>query len=189
VTVASDPGPGGAEPLSLSGPERRVLLYLRSAGRDPVDEEEVATQSGLPADQVRGTLQRLRSKNLALLDEEHVARRRLTPRGTAALSAGLPERRFLEALVRRGGSMTVEQASAEGLSDEERSAAVGILRRRALLADGFPFRLREGVSVPTGLLPEEVVLKQVANDEEEVDEAIVAALDRRGLVRTERFSV
>lgn len=166
-----------------------MLVALRASGVEPLDEEEVVAQTGLPADQVRGSLQRLRSKHLAVVEEEHLARRRLTPRGTIALQSGLPERRFLEALVRRAGSMTSEQAGAEGLSEEEQSAAVGILRRRKALADGFPFRLRERTEGTPSLLPEEIVLKQVANGEEDVDEAILAALERRGLVRTERLSV
>ena len=189
MSSPSEPGPGGAEPISLSGPERTVLVALRASGAESLEEEEVASQTGLDADQVRGSLQRLRSKHLAVVEEEHLTRRRLTPRGTAAAAQGLPERRFLEALDRRGGAMTLEQAAAEGLSDEERSAAVGILRRRGLLADGFPFRRREGTGTPGGLLPEEVVLKQVANEEEELDEAVLAALERRGLVRTDHFTV
>ncbi len=185
----SEPAPEGTDSTSVSGPERVVLVALRTAGSGLIDEDEVVTHSGLPADQVRGSLQRLRSKHLAVLEEEHLVRHRLTPRGTAAATSGLPERRFLEAVVRRGGLMTSDQATAEGLSEEEQSAAVGILRRRGLLAEGFPFRLREPRTEVPNLLPEEVVLKQVANEEEEVDEAILAALERRGLVRTERLSV
>ena len=154
-----------------------------------MDEEEVVAQTGLAADQVRGSLQRLRSKHLTVLEEEHLTRYRLTPRGTSALADGLPERRFLEAMDRRGGSMSFEQAAAEGLSDEERSAAVGILRRRGMLADGFPFRRKQGSAAPAGLLPEEVVLKQIANEEEDLDEAILSALERRGLARTDHVSI
>jgi phenylalanyl-tRNA synthetase alpha chain len=174
--------------VAVSGPERFVLITLRAAGDEAVEEEEVGVRSGLAPDQARGSLQRLRSKNLAVVEEEHLTRRRLTPRGEAAVDAGLPERRFLDALVRRGGTMTAEQAGAEGLSGEEQSAAVGILRRRGLLAEGFPFRLAARSESPS-LLPEEAVLKQVANEEEDVDEAIFAALERRGLVRTERTSI
>ncbi|EQD43708.1 phenylalanyl-tRNA synthetase subunit alpha, partial [mine drainage metagenome] len=85
--------------------------------------------------------------------------------------------------------LTNEIASAEGLSDDERSAAVGILRRRGLLAAGYPFRLAEERPEGPTLLPEEVVLKQVANEEDEVDEAVVSALERRGLVRIEHRSI
>lgn len=158
-----------------------MLELLRNASELPVEEEEVARRTDLSADQVRGTLQRLRSKHLAVVEEEHSTTRELTARGSEALLHGLPERRFLDALDRRGGAMTPEEAALEGLSDEERSAAIGILRRRGLLEDGIPFRRkdREGET----LLPEEIVLKQVANGEEETDDAIFAVLERRGLVR------
>jgi phenylalanyl-tRNA synthetase alpha chain len=186
VADAPDDGIDGASPIVLSEPERLALVALRTAGDDSLDEDEVVAETGLPADQVRGSLQRLRSKHLATVEEEPLAVRHLTPRGEQAVAQGLPERRFLEALARRGGSLTDETAAAEGIVGEERSAAIGILRRRQLLADGFPFRLRSPSEPPTGLLPEEVVLKQVANGEEELDEPILAALERRGLVRTDR---
>ncbi len=165
-----------------------MLVALRDAPQPPVEEEELARQSGIAIDQLRGSLQRLRAKHLVVVEEEPESLRRLTPRGQDALAHGLPERRFLAALERHGGTLAPDAAAAEGLNDEERSAAVGILRRRGYLEDGVPFRLRE--SRPSeALLPDEVVLKQVANGEEEVDEAIVAALERRGLVRTERRSI
>jgi len=166
-----------------------VLELLRSAETLPLEEEEVVQRSGLTAEQVRGSLQRLRSKHLTVVDEEHLAHRELTERGTAALREGLPERRLLDLLRRRGGSATPEEAATEGLRDEERSAAIGILRRRGVLADGLPFRLRDPAAAGTLLLPEEVVLKQVGHDEEEVDPAIFAVLERRGLVRVDRRSV
>jgi phenylalanyl-tRNA synthetase alpha chain len=189
VTDPSEEKPEGATPISLSPPEQAVLTVLRNATDLPLEEDQVVTDSALAADQVRGSLQRLRSKHLAVVEEDHLTVRTLSPRGQLAHRVGLPERRFLEALRRRGGQLTVEQATAEGLSDEERSAAIGILRRRQMLADGFPFRLREGPDSGERLLPEEVVLKQVANAEEDLDEGILSALERRGLVRTEHQSV
>jgi phenylalanyl-tRNA synthetase alpha chain len=189
VPGASGDAPDGGVPGSLSGPERSVLERLRTSGELPVEEGVLATQLGLDLDQVRGSLQRLRSKHLAVVEEEHETTRRLTPRGVQAASQGLPERRFLDALRRHGGSLSSEAAAEEGLSDEERSAAIGILRRRGLLADGAPFRLREPAASAGTPLPEEVVLKQVANGEEEVDPAIFAVLERRGLVREDHRSI
>jgi len=189
VPGASEDASDGAVPVTLSGPERSVLAALRTAGTLPIEEEELAALAGVPLDQARGSLQRLRSKHLVTLEEEHETIRDPTPRGKRALERGLPERRFLDALARRGGSLTPETAAAEGLDDEERSAAIGILRRRGYLEEGMPFRLRPGAAAGDALLPEEIVLKQVANDEDDVDEAIVAALERRGLIRTERRSI
>jgi phenylalanyl-tRNA synthetase alpha chain len=189
VPGASEDAPDGAAPVSLSGPERSVLLLLRESSDLPLEEEELAVRAGIPADQARGSLQRLRAKHLVTLEEEFLTLRAPTARGQLALERGLPERKFLAALGRRGGTLTPETATAEGLDDEERSAAIGILRRRGYLEDGVPFRLRPGIDASGDLLPEEIVLKQVANDEDDVDEAIVAALERRGLVKTEKRSV
>jgi phenylalanyl-tRNA synthetase alpha chain len=189
VSDPSEEPPVGSTPVTLSDPERAVLVSLRASDELPLEEDQVASAAALPLDQVRGSLQRLRSKHLATVEEEHLAVQSLTPRGQSALAEGLPERRFLAALARRGGRLTVEEARTEGLSDEERSAAIGILRRRQLLADGFPFRLKEETTLDDRLFPEEVVLKQVANDEEELDEAVLSALERRGLVRIEHRSI
>ncbi len=189
MPAAPEDAPDRGVPIALSGPERSVLAALKATDTSPVDEETVATRTGLGLDQVRGSLQRLRSKHLAVLDEQHETVRRLTPRGEAALASGLPERRFLAALERRGGALTPDEATAEGFNEEERSAAIGILRRRGLLAEGMPFRLRSG-TLPGGddLLPEEVVLRRTAQGEEEIDDAIFAVLERRGLVRREHRS-
>jgi len=174
--------------LSLSGPERAVLEALRSAAETPVDEEDLAARLGVGLDSARGSLQRLRAKHLVTLDEEHEVLQRLTARGQDARARGLPERRLLDALERRGGSATPADLAAEGLPEEEQSAAIGILRRRGQLEPGLPFR-RVGGASERAMLPEETVLAQVANGETGTDEAIVAALERRGLVRRERRSI
>jgi phenylalanyl-tRNA synthetase alpha chain len=189
VPGASGDAPDGAAPLSLSGPERSVLAVLRASTQLPIDESDLASEMGLGLDVVRGSLQRLKSKHLVELDEVHATARTLTPRGEKAVADGLPERRFLAALAQHGGSLSPAAVESTGLDSEERSAAIGILRRRGLLADGSPFRLRDGISVTETSLPEELVLKQVANGEDDVDAPIVDALERRGLVRTERRSI
>jgi phenylalanyl-tRNA synthetase alpha chain len=189
VPGASGDAPDGSAPLSLSGPERSVLAILRASTDLPLEEDRLAADLGLGPDVVRGSLQRLRSKHLVELEEEHETDRVLTPRGERAAAEGLPERRFLDALRRRGGTLTPETAESEGISREEQSAAIGILRRRGLLEDGLPFRLKDAGPPGDALLPEEIVLKQIANGEEEADPPIVALLERRGLVRTEHRSI
>ena len=186
---ASGDAPVGAAPVALSGPERSLLLALRQRDGPPVDEETLGGEVGLPADQVRGSLQRLRSKHLVLVEEEHETLVRLTPKGEGALARGLPERRMLDALRAHDGVLTPDQVAAAGLDDEERSAAIGILRRRGFLAEGPPFRLRPEPPVSEGFLPEETVLKQVASREADVDPAILESLERRGLVRREHRSI
>src|SRR5208282_864555 len=124
VPEASGDAPVGAAPVALSGPERSLLLALR--------ERE-------------GTV---------VVEEEHETVARLTPRGEAVLARGLPERRFLDALRRHDGSLTPAEATEAGLDEEERSAAIGILRRRGVLADGLPFRLKPEAALSEGPLPE-----------------------------------
>lgn len=182
---ASDDAPDGAAPVSLSGPERTVLAGLRSAPELPVGEASFAERLGLGEDQVRGSLQRLLSKHLVVVEEEHETLTRITDRGTRTLAEGLPERRLVD-LLRRQGRVAPDELHAAGLGGEERSAAIGILRRRGLLEDGVPLRFRAGAEPPEGPLPEETVLKQVADADRGADPEIVTALERRGLVRTER---
>jgi phenylalanyl-tRNA synthetase alpha chain len=188
VSGASGDAPERGTPIALSGPERSVLAALRSIDGPPVDEEELARRAGLGIDAVRGSLQRLKSKHLVVAEEEHATSVALTPRGREALSKGLPEHRLLDAL-RDRGSLGTEELATLDLEADERSAAIGILRRRGLLAEGVPLRLNEGTSPPPGSLPEEFVLRQVENQETDADPPIVEALERRGLVRTQHRSV
>lgn len=181
--VGSEP----AAPLSLSETERKVLEALRQSPADLLEEEEVGRRSGLAADQVRGSLQRLRAKGLAVVQEEVESVRRLTPRGTAMLASGLPETRLVAVLSRKG-SVDPEDLAAEGFSEEERSAAIGILRRRGWLAPGVPLRLGERTEPTPSALPEEAALRAIADGAAPAELAAVEPLVRRGLVRVESRS-
>ena len=184
MPAVPDDGPEGGTPLTLSAPERAVLELLRSASGPPVDEEQVVRGSGLPPDQVRGSLQRLRSKHLAVVQEEHGRTLHLTPRGASAVADGLPERRLLGAIERRGPLAPADLAG-EGLDDAERTAAIGILRRRGLLEDGVPLRLRTGAHAAHVGAEEEAALKELASGGTRAEAAVLASLERRGLVRSE----
>jgi phenylalanyl-tRNA synthetase alpha chain len=165
----------------LSLPEATLLAALR-AGSEPCSEESLVEETGLHEEAVRGSLQRLRSKHLAIVLEENLARVRLTPRGEATVNDGLPERRLLDAL-RAGAS------DAPDLTPTERSAAIGILRRRGFLAPGAPFRLSsEGPALAQGPIPEETALQALARGEEPPDPTLLPALERRGLARTEHIT-
>jgi phenylalanyl-tRNA synthetase alpha chain len=164
-----------------------VLEFLRKADTPSVDEEEVSRGSGLPPDQVRGSLQRLRSKHLVVLEEEHERRLHLTPRGESAVVDGLPERRLRDVLARRDAVAPADLAS-EGLTEVERTAAIGVLRRRGLLEDGVPLRLKPGAAnAPVGV-EEEEALRAVQAGRASVDRATAEGLERRGLVRAETRS-
>src|SRR5579875_2535101 len=94
---AAEPDPEGTT-LSIAGPERTVLRALQAAGPMAIEEEALPGLTGLPPDQIRGALQRLRSKRLAAVEELHRSEPSLTPRGRAALTDRLPERRLLDLL-------------------------------------------------------------------------------------------
>jgi phenylalanyl-tRNA synthetase alpha chain len=189
---APDAETSAFEPLTLSESERAVLRALRAAGELAVEEESLVTALGLPSETVRGSLQRLRAKGLALVDEEHRKIRRLTPRGEDARARGLPERRLL-ARLGESSAVAPESLAAEGWGAEERSAAIGILRRRGYLESGVPLRLRESHPPLADPLPEEAVLAATAAGGPG-DEKVFDQLQRRGLVAidhrsTKRWSV
>ncbi|MCI4346665.1 MAG: phenylalanine--tRNA ligase subunit alpha [Thermoplasmata archaeon] len=170
--------------LSLSPAERTLLAHLRSASA-PQREEEVAAATGLSPETVRGGLQRLRSKHLTVVDEQHAERLVLTKRGEDGLARGLPERRLLDRIFALGRPARPEELAAEGLGPEELPVAIGVLRRHGLLAEGSPFSLREGVGPGTVELPEERTLA-AARDGAEVPSEEANALKRRGLLAVER---
>ncbi|MGI0053678.1 MAG: phenylalanine--tRNA ligase subunit alpha [Thermoplasmata archaeon] len=179
--------PGGLE-ITLSPAERRVLRELAPRS-DRCEEAELQSLTGLPADTLRGALQRLKSKHLVQLQEEHTEGSRLTVRGREARLRGLPERRLLRSLVDRGGLLPAEElVSAAGLGPEERSVAIGVLRRRGFLEEGVPFRLRAGGPDPQSPLPEEAELERAASGGEMPEPATTAALLRRGLLEIHRES-
>jgi phenylalanyl-tRNA synthetase alpha chain len=187
----ADSDPSSAAPLTLSVPERRVLEALRVCPPGAsLEEGAIPAALGLPPEAVRGSLQRLRSKHLALVDEEHSETHQLTARGARAMEQGLPERRLLATLIASGGSLPVEPegAASGGLSPEERSAAVGILRRRGFLAEGVPFRLAAAHPPTDQPLPEETVLANVRDGAKAVDDPVLQQLKKRGLVTVERRS-
>jgi phenylalanyl-tRNA synthetase alpha chain len=165
-----------------------VLELLRGAADAPLEEEEVARRTGLAADQVRGTLQRLRSKHLAVVQEQPARTLHLTPRGKAAAAEGLPERRLLEAIERRG-ELGPDDPAWTSMDAAERSAAIGILRRHAVLEEGVPLRLRAGARHAEVGAAEGRTLAEVGRGGADLDEGALAALERRGLVRADRRSI
>ena len=174
--------------MTLSDPERRLLKIL-CARPEPVAEEALASDSALAADTVRGSLQRLRSKHLAAVEESHDEVLKLTTRGERARARALPERRLLDLLCDAPAGLDPAGSALAGFEEEERSAAVGILRRRGFLAPGIPFRLKPGGPDPTAPLPEESTVDAIVRGAgAEVDRAVVPGLVKRGLVAIERVS-
>ncbi|MCI4362706.1 MAG: phenylalanine--tRNA ligase subunit alpha [Thermoplasmata archaeon] len=179
---SSPPADGPA--LSLSPAERKLLVHLRSATA-PHSEEEVAAATGLAAEAVRGGLQRLRSKRLTVVDEQHAERLVLTKRGEDGLARGLPERRLLQRLQALGRPADAGELAGGELDAEELPVAIGVLRRRRLLAEGSPFALQPGSESAAAELPEERALA-AARDGAAVAPEESSTLKRRGLLAVER---
>ncbi|MCI4350299.1 MAG: phenylalanine--tRNA ligase subunit alpha [Thermoplasmata archaeon] len=180
-----DPGPA-ASAITLSDSERRLLVALRDLTQGPASEEELAATTGLPADHVRGSLQRLRSKHLAVVDEQHASRPVLTARGRAAQEVGLPERRLLRFLTDLKLPIGPEDLPSGLLTPDERSPAIGLLRRYGYLAEGVPLRLRPESPPASTPLPDEIALEAVASGGVDLATAGSGSPRRRGLVEVER---
>jgi len=155
-----------------------------------IEEEALPGLTGLPPDQIRGALQRLRSKRLAAVEELHRSEPSLTPRGRAALTDRLPERRLLDLLRTAGpAGLPITDLPAAGFSEEERSAAIGRLRRAGYLEGTSPLRLKDSAESGPAKLPEEAVLEAIERGEPEFDAGTFRQLERRGLVQTERLTM
>ncbi|MGA7924340.1 MAG: phenylalanine--tRNA ligase subunit alpha [Thermoplasmata archaeon] len=169
--------------VGLSPVERSVLETLMAHPEGFLSEEDVVTRTGLLADAVRGSLQRLKSKHLALVEEEHEALPRVTSKGQDALGRGLPERRLLRLLTERPAGVDPGTLTHAGFTEEERSAAIGLLRRRRALADGTPLRLVSSAAETTTELPEERMLDDIAAGRSiDTGSEVFRQLNRRGLV-------
>jgi phenylalanyl-tRNA synthetase alpha chain len=181
--VSDPPSDADTTPLTIAGPEREVLRALQNLFPLAVEEESLPESLGLPADQIRGALQRLKSKRLARVEEENHRQPVLTARGRAAVSQGLPERRLLDLLERAGPQgIAIADLEKTGFSEEERSAAIGRLRRAGYLEGTTPLRRSPSAPGPTSRLPEEQVLEEVDRGEAVTDPATFRQLERRGLV-------
>jgi phenylalanyl-tRNA synthetase alpha chain len=175
--------------LSLSEIERTVLAALKaresSGAAPPLAEGEVAALAERPPDAVRGALQRLKAKGLLVCDERHREEWRLTERGEASRSEGLPERRLLNALA--GGPRRLSDIK-ETFAQEDLNIALGQLKRKGLLSLGESLSL---TGVPPSQIEEEVELQEVSEGHGPKDRTRADLLVRRGLLRadprTERF--
>jgi phenylalanyl-tRNA synthetase alpha chain len=179
-----DEGPSPtAAPLTLSELERAVLMAVRERAPTALPENEVAELSRLPLDAVRGTLQRLRSKHLIVVEETHASHPELTRRGQEAAERGLPERRLFDAIAASPTGIDPGDLLAAGFTPEERSAAIGVLRRRGLIEDGVPLRARAGSPSGTEPIEEEVALSKLRAGEPVPESDALRQLVRRGLAQ------
>ena len=80
----------------------------------------------------------------------------------------------------RPGSTPVDLLAA-GFTPEERSAAIGVLRRRGLIEDGVPLRPRAGSTTGSEPIEEEVTLRKLRAGEPVPESDALRQLVRRGL--------
>ena len=189
MTESPDGSLGEGAPAALSEPERRILELLQRSSL-PLVEESIVTQLALSPDVIRGSLQRLKSKQLVVVSEQNELNHHLTARGEAAARDGLPERKLLDAIAQHVGGVDAAEARSIGLSDEELTAAIGLLRRARYLADGLPFRIRdEGKARTTDPLPAELALRQIRTEPNAIEPEVQQMLVRRGLVAIDQRSI
>lgn len=117
----------------LHGIERGIILTLSQPGREKgTDEEELAAEAGLSADQVRRGAEWLRHKGLADVSARSEAVVSLGPAGRSAVAAGtrqgLPERRLLGLLKEAGGG-PVPAKDLQGMMGPDFGPAIGIARK------------------------------------------------------------
>ena len=109
---------------SLHPLERKVLPVLKSVS----DVPGIVEKTGMQDVEVLRAFQWLQAKDLILLTEDSLETVELDKNGQAYAKEGLPERRFLQALVK--GPMTIDKIP---LSQEERQICMGLLRQKALI--------------------------------------------------------
>lgn len=178
----SDPAAPSDLSVTLSPLEVKVLRALRegSSGNAARAEDELTRATGESPDGVRGSLERLRSKRLVVLEERSHDSYALTDRGRPMRERGLPERRLAQALA--AGPQAKADLLAEGFSEEELSAAVGQLRRLGKATPGATISL---VGEVPSELPDEITLREVAEGKAASDPEGLTRLVKRGLVAKE----
>jgi phenylalanyl-tRNA synthetase alpha chain len=115
-------------PKALHRLEQIVLQTLKKKGKLPV--AVLAEESGLDLDQVRRSIEWLREKKYIQVEEQGKEFLILGIRGADALQKKLPERRLLDLLISRGGSVNVEEAATFFEDHSEFSAALGRMIRQ-----------------------------------------------------------
>ena len=117
---------------SLSEGEVLVLKSLAEKKRASASELEKSTR--LSQVEVVRALQWLDNKKLIKLKREDIELAALGGNGQRYLKEGLPERRFLSFLLKNKSVNFSEVQKKIGLSQEEFSAALGVLKKKVLIS-------------------------------------------------------
>ncbi|MCP3681163.1 MAG: phenylalanine--tRNA ligase subunit alpha [bacterium] len=113
---------------SLHPLERRVLPALAKASTP----EAIVKASGLQEIEVMRALQWLQNKKIVSIDEKAAEFVSLDVNGKKYLKEGLPEKRFLEALKKKGYTLD-ELKKATSMERDELNVCIGTLRKKAAI--------------------------------------------------------
>jgi len=112
--------------------ERTVLLALKDGKRISLDD--LATRADLPEASVSRAVLWLSSRGYIRIEEDKRTLIGLGPEGDRFLKTGFPERVLVEAIVDRGGRLSLEEVSAlSRQSGEEINIALGWARKKCWL--------------------------------------------------------
>ena len=157
---------------SLNPAERKVARVLDNFS----SFSDIVKVTGLKDIEVMRALQWLQNKNIVTLKEEQKEIADIDENGRAYLKAGLPERRFLQAIGAKSPVPEIKEKT--GLSDEEIAVSLGILKSKAAIeisknGEIFAHITEHGKNLAKKIFPEENFLKEnfpkevsLLNDEE-----------------------
>jgi len=167
---------------SLHPIEKKILHLLGKDG--PLTVEGLSEKSDLTVDQVRRGVERLKFKNLILINQDLSIFFELDYRGKSALVKGLPERRLVSAIQLEPDKGIGMLAKTEAFEKDELGAAIRIARdqnRWLLQASGDTnranLRISQSVSETS---PEEQVIERFRNVQR-VSENELNDLEKKGV--------
>lgn len=109
--------------------ERKVVPHLK----DGKTSHEIEKECGLKDIEVMRALQWLQNKEILAIDEELKEMVDLDSNGKKYAQEGLPERRFLEALAKKGKAKAEDIKGELSLSSEEVNICLGALKRKVAI--------------------------------------------------------
>src|SRR3989339_123317 len=113
---------------SLSPNERKVIPFLKEKNLDKINEK-----TNLDKVSILRALEFLSNKNLIKIKQVKQQKIELGINGILYLKQGLPERRLIN-LIEQKNSISIEEAKKNSnLNDNEFKAALGVLRKKALI--------------------------------------------------------
>jgi len=164
---------------SLSQIERQILPYLKEK-----DFSKIIKDSGIDRTAGLRALQFLSNKNLVKLKQKKGKIIDLGINGINYRKTGLPERKLLDILCNQKKAITIDEAAKLAkLSDNEITAAIGVLKNKKMLdIKNGKLTLSEKAPKPSEKFPEEIFLEILPVNEEKLsgeEKKIFLSLQKR----------